>query len=120
MFAYARQHAPAVLLIDEVDSICGARTGSSHSSDREVARAMLALLTELDGFQANDEANDMVKCVFCTNRPRALDPAFLRSGRISRKIQIRLPDAAARFEILRIHSKDVKLDKNVDFSRIVA
>lgn len=120
MFAYARRHAPAVLLIDEVDSICGARNGRGQSSDREVARAMLCLLTELDGFQATGSANDRVKCVFCTNRPRALDPAFLRAGRISRKIRIGLPDAAARFEILRIHSRGVKLDKSVDLSRLVA
>lgn len=56
-------------MIDEIDSICGKRSGNGASSDREIGRAMLALLTELDGFQSKEMSNDRVKCVFCTNRP---------------------------------------------------
>lgn len=106
-------------MIDEVDSICGKRSGSGSSSDREISRAMLALLTELDGFKSTDQSNDLVKCVFCTNRPQSLDPAFLRPGRISRKIQINLPDAVGRFEILKIHGRKMNFDSSCDFSRIV-
>ncbi|CAL6060886.1 26S_protease regulatory subunit S10B [Hexamita inflata] len=119
IFAYARLHAPAILMIDEIDSICGKRSSQGSSSDREIGRTMLALLTELDGFQAKDQNNDLVKCVFCTNRPQSLDPAFLRPGRISRKITIGLPDAIGRFEILKIHSRKMNFDKSCDFSRIV-
>ena len=105
-------------MIDEIDSICGRRSAQGSSSDREIARTMLALLTELDGFSSAD--NDRVKCVFCTNRPRSLDPAFLRPGRISRKITIPLPSAVGRYEILQIHGKGVAFDATCDLGRVVA
>ena len=118
IFAYARLRAPSILMIDEIDSICGRRSAQGSSSDREIARTMLALLTELDGFSSGDNAR--VKCVFCTNRPKSLDPAFLRPGRISRKITIPLPNAVGRYEILRIHSKNVTFDASCDLGRVVA
>ncbi|KAH0571486.1 26S protease regulatory subunit S10B [Spironucleus salmonicida] len=118
IFSYARLKAPTILMIDEIDSICGKRSAQGSSSDREIARTMLALLTELDGFSSKE--NDRVKCVFCTNRPNSLDPAFLRPGRISRKISIKLPDTVGRYEILKIHSQGIKFDDSCDFGRVVA
>lgn len=105
--------------MDEIDAICGKRTDRDGHADREIQRTMLSLLTELDGFQSTQNSNKLVKCVFCTNRPNALDPAFLRPGRISRRITINLPTPTGRFEILKIHGKGVKFDKSCDFSRIV-
>ena len=116
LFAYARLKKPCLLMIDEVDAIATKRSDDGTHTDREVDRALLQLLTEIDGFTGLDES---IKIVFCTNRPEALDPALMRPGRCDVKIEIRLPDPAGRYEILKIHSKGLSLGEDVDFAGIV-
>lgn len=116
MFAYARSRSPCLIMIDEIDSIGSKRQTGSNPSDREVSRCMLQLLTEIDGFSELDAG---IKIIFCTNRPDSLDDALTRQGRIDVKIEIKLPDASGRYEILKIHSKNVRLNKDCDFSAIV-
>lgn len=103
-------------MIDEVDAIATKRSDDGTHNDREVDRALLQLLTEIDGFTGLDES---IKIVFCTNRPEALDPALMRPGRCDVKIEIRLPDPTGRYEILKIHSKGLSLGEDVDFAGIV-
>lgn len=111
MFAYAREHAPAVVFIDEIDAIGGRRLNESNAQDREVQRTMMQLLNEMDGF---DELCG-VKVVMATNRPDILDPALLRPGRLDRKIEIPLPNEEARADILHIHTANMNLAPDVDF-----
>lgn len=103
MFNYARDHAPCVIFMDEIDAIGGSRFGEGSSSDREIQRTLMELLAQLDGF----EALGQVKIVMATNRPDILDPALLRPGRLDRKIEIPLPNEAARLDILKIHAAGV-------------
>ena len=100
MFAYARDHAPCVIFMDEIDAIGGRRFSEGNSSDREVQRTLMELLNQMDGF---DELSG-VKIIMATNRPDVLDPALLRPGRLDRKIEIPLPNAEGRKEILKIHA----------------
>lgn len=116
LFAYAKLKKPCLLMIDEVDAIATKRSDDGTHNDREVDRALLQLLTEIDGFTGLDES---IKIVFCTNRPEALDPALMRPGRCDVKIEIRLPDPTGRYEILKIHSKGLSLGEDVDFAGIV-
>lgn len=116
MFQYARLHQPCLLMIDEVDSIAGKRGGGSSASDREVGRCLLQLLTEMDGFTELDEG---VKIIMCTNRPDFLDEALLRPGRCDVKIEIRLPDSVGRYEILKIHSRNINMGSDCDFASVV-
>lgn len=114
MFAYARERRPCIVFIDEIDAIGGKRTSDSSSSDREVQRTLMELLNQMDGFSQLDD----VKIIMATNREDILDPALLRPGRIDRKIEIPLPNDAARREILKIYSEMEKGDE-VDYEVLV-
>jgi len=105
----------AIIFIDEIDAIGTKRYGGEQSGDREVQRTMLELLNQLDGFSSNEK----IKVIAATNRPDTLDPALLRSGRLDRKVELPHPGEAARAQILRIHSKKMKVDFiNVNFEEL--
>ena len=116
LFVMAREHAPSIIFIDEVDSIGSTRTegGGSGGGDSEVQRTMLELLNQLDGF----ESAKAIKVIMATNRIDILDPALLRPGRIDRKIEFPAPNTAARLDILKIHSKRMNLTRGLDLTRI--
>lgn len=115
LFVMAREHAPSIIFIDEVDSIGSTRIeGSSGTGDSEVQRTMLELLNQLDGF----EPARAIKVIMATNRIDILDPALLRPGRIDRKIEFPAPNSAARLDILRIHSRRMNLTRGIDLSRV--
>jgi len=113
-FALAKEKAPAIIFIDELDAIGMKRQDSELSGDREVQRTMLELLNQLDGFSANDD----VKVIAATNRIDILDPALLRSGRIDRKIEFPHPDAQARASILQIHARKMNVRDDVNFEEL--
>lgn len=115
-FALAKEKAPAIIFIDELDAIGTKRFDSELSGDREVQRTMLELLNQLDGFTTDDS----VKVVAATNRVDILDPALLRSGRIDRKIEFLLPDETARVRILQIHSRKMNTSNTVNYAEIAA
>lgn len=105
----------AIIFIDELDAIGTKRYGGEQSGDREVQRTMLELLNQLDGFSSNDK----IKVIAATNRPDTLDPALLRSGRLDRKVELPHPGESARAQILRIHSKKMKVDMDdVNFDEL--
>lgn len=117
LFIMAREHAPSIIFIDEVDSIGSARTesgGGGGGGDSEVQRTMLELLNQLDGFE-NTKA---IKVIMATNRIDILDPALLRPGRIDRKIEFPAPNTTARLDILKIHSKRMNLTRGLDLTKI--
>lgn len=103
MFTYARLNQPCIIFIDEIDAIGGKRLSEGSSSDREIQRTLMELLSQMDGFDSLGQ----VKVVMATNRPDILDPALLRPGRLDRKIEIGLPNESGRLEILKIHSKRI-------------
>ncbi|KAI9821377.1 MAG: 26S proteasome regulatory subunit 6A [Thelocarpon impressellum] len=113
-FALAKEKAPAIIFIDELDAIGTKRFDSEKSGDREVQRTMLELLNQLDGFASDDR----VKVLAATNRVDVLDPALLRSGRLDRKIEFPLPNEEARAQILRIHSRKMKVDEGVNWMEL--
>mmetsp|Transcript_5962 Transcript_5962/g.11139 ORF Transcript_5962/g.11139 Transcript_5962/m.11139 type:complete len:392 (+) Transcript_5962:256-1431(+) len=115
MFAFARDHEPAVLFLDEVDAIGGKRFSEGTSADREIQRTLLELLNQLDGF----DALGRVKSVFATNRPDILDPALLRPGRLDRKIEIPLPNEQGRIEVLKIHATKLAKRGDIDYESVV-
>lgn len=110
LFVMAREHAPSIIFMDEIDSIGSSRGDAGSSSDSEVQRTMLELLNQLDGF----EACNKIKVIMATNRIDILDPALLRPGRIDRKIEFPAPKSTARLEILKIHSRKMNLTKGID------
>jgi 26S proteasome regulatory subunit T6 len=114
LFVMAREHAPSIIFMDEIDSIGSSRTDSSSGGDSEVQRTMLELLNQLDGF----ESHTNIKVIMATNRIDILDPALLRAGRIDRKIEFPQPKESARLEILRIHSRKMNLTKGLDLTAI--
>jgi 26S proteasome regulatory subunit T4 len=114
MFAYAREHQPCIIFIDEIDAIGGKRTDESQSSDREVHRTLMELLNQIDGF---DELG-RVKVIMATNRPDVLDPALLRPGRLDRKIEIPLPNESGRVDILKIHSKPMTKKGEIEYESL--
>ena len=115
LFVMAREHAPSIIFIDEVDSIGSARSeGGSGGGDSEVQRTMLELLNQLDGF----ESTKAIKVIMATNRIDILDPALLRPGRIDRKIEFPAPNTAARLDILKIHSKRMNLTRGLNLTVI--
>jgi len=116
LFVMARQHAPSIIFMDEVDSIGGTRIDSSRSGDSEVQRTMLELLNQLDGF----EPTQNIKVLMATNRIDILDPALLRPGRIDRKIEFPNPNETARVGILRIHSRKMNLMRGINLARIAS
>ncbi len=114
LFQQARERAPAIVFIDEIDAIGQSRSGAAGGqigSHQEQEQTLQQLLTEMDGF----EPNSGVILVAASNRPEVLDAALLRPGRFDRQIQVNLPDIKGREQILRIHSRDVKLTTDVDF-----
>ncbi|KAJ9659895.1 26S proteasome regulatory subunit 6A [Coniosporium apollinis] len=113
-FALAKEKAPSIIFIDELDAVGTKRFDSEKSGDREVQRTMLELLNQLDGFASDDR----VKVLAATNRVDVLDPALLRSGRLDRKIEFPLPNEEARAQILRIHSRKMTVDKAVNWSEL--
>ncbi|CAH8291352.1 unnamed protein product, partial [Schistosoma turkestanicum] len=100
-FQLAKEKAPAIIFIDELDAIGTKRFNSEKAGDREVQRTMLELLNQLDGFQPNHD----IKVIAATNRVDILDPALLRSGRVDRKIEFPAPNEEARARIMQIHSR---------------
>lgn len=116
LFVMARQHAPSIIFMDEIDSIGGHRISSDSESkgDSEVQRTMLELLNQLDGF----EETQNIKMIMATNRIDILDDALLRPGRIDRKIEFPNPNEKARYDILKIHSRKMNLVRGVDLLKI--
>jgi cell division protease FtsH len=113
LFKQARDRAPAIVFIDEIDAIGQTRSGYSNpvAGHQEQEQTLQQLLTEMDGF----EPNSGVILVAASNRPEVLDAALLRPGRFDRQIQVNLPEVNGRDAILRIHARDVKLEGEVDF-----
>jgi len=112
VFKLAREKKPTIIFIDEMDAIGSRRIEMGTSGDREVQRTLLQLLAEIDGF----DPLDSVKVIAATNRIDLLDPALLRPGRFDRIIEVPLPDKNGRLEILKIHTKNMKLkDVNLEF-----
>ncbi|KAI4287754.1 MAG: hypothetical protein L6R35_002992 [Caloplaca aegaea] len=113
-FALAKEKAPSIIFIDELDAVGTKRFDSEKSGDREVQRTMLELLNQLDGFASDDR----VKVLAATNRIDVLDPALLRSGRLDRKIEFPLPNEEARAQILKIHSRKMTVDEGVNWPEL--
>ena len=113
-FALAKEKAPAIIFIDELDAVGTKRFDSEKSGDREVQRTMLELLNQLDGFASDDR----IKVLAATNRVDVLDPALLRSGRLDRKIEFPLPNEEARAQILKIHSRKMTVDDAVNWPEL--
>lgn len=113
LFVMAREKAPTIIFMDEVDSIGGARQSGSRG-DSEVQRTMLELLNQLDGF----EPSQQIKILMATNRIDILDDALLRPGRIDRKIEFPNPNEEARIHILKIHSRKMNLTRGIDHRAI--
>ena len=114
IFALAKAKGGAIIFIDEIDAIGTKRFDSDKAGDREVQRTMLELLNQLDGFSSDDR----IKVIAATNRVDILDPALLRSGRLDRKIEFPLPNEDARARILRIHSRKMTVNANVNFEEL--
>ncbi len=110
VFKLARRKAPAIVFIDEIDSIAAKRVDVGTSGEREIHRTLSQLLVELDGFDPLDK----VKVIAATNRLDILDPAILRPGRFDRLIQVPPPDLRGRYEIFRIHTSRMALSADVD------
>ena len=114
MFEMAREKAPSIVFIDELDAIGARRLDTSTSGDREVHRTLMQLLAEVDGFEPRGD----VKILTATNRPDILDPALLRPGRFDRLIHFPLPDERARVIIFKIHVKGMNLANDVDVKEL--
>lgn len=115
LFVMAREHAPSIIFMDEIDSIGSSRIESgSGGGDSEVQRTMLELLNQLDGF----ESTSNIKVIMATNRLDILDPALLRPGRIDRKIEFPNPTEEARLDILKIHSRKMNLTRGINLKKI--
>jgi len=105
LFALARERAPSIVFIDEIDAVGSIRTNDGTSGSAEVQRTLMQLLAEMDGFNTRGD----VRIMAATNRVDMLDPALLRPGRFDRVIEVPLPDSPSRFEILRIHARRMNL-----------
>ena len=115
LFSQAKEKAPCIVFIDEIDAIGQKRSsGSAYGGNDEREQTLNQLLTEMDGF----EGNNGVIILAATNRPDALDPALTRPGRFDRRVPVELPDLKGREAILRVHAKKVKLEDNIDFTAI--
>jgi len=115
VFSLAKQNAPTILFIDELDAIGSQRLKIATSGDREVQRTLMQLLSELDGFEARGD----VKIIGATNRVDILDPALLRPGRFDRMIEFPIPQDSARESIFKIHTRDLNIKDSVNFTRFV-
>ena len=115
LFKQAKEKAPCIVFIDEIDAIGGKRSAGGISGGHDEREQTLnQLLTEMDGF----EGNTGVIILAATNRPETLDPALTRPGRFDRRVPVELPDLKGREEILRVHAKKIKVEPGVDFNRI--
>ncbi|KAL6898004.1 hypothetical protein ACP4OV_006600 [Aristida adscensionis] len=113
-FQLAKEKAPCIIFIDEIDAIGTKRFDSEVSGDREVQRTMLELLNQLDGFSSDER----IKVIAATNRADILDPALMRSGRLDRKIEFPHPSEEARARILQIHSRKMNVNPDVNFEEL--
>ena len=113
LFKQAKEKAPCIVFIDEIDAIGKKRDGQLGSND-EREQTLNQLLTEMDGF----EGNSGVIILAATNRPESLDPALTRPGRFDRRVPVELPDLKGREEILKVHARKVKIADDVDFGRV--
>ena len=113
LFKQAKEKAPCIVFIDEIDAIGQKRDGRVMGND-EREQTLNQLLTEMDGF----EENNGVILLAATNRPESLDPALLRPGRFDRRVPVELPDLKGREDILKVHAKKVRMDKHVDYQKI--
>lgn len=116
IFGLAREKAPSIVFIDELDALAATRMDIGTSGEREVQRTFMQLLAEIDGFKSLDN----VKIIGCTNRKDILDPAITRPGRLDRLIYVPLPNREERLEIFNIHSKTMTLDKKVNKEELCA
>ena len=114
LFKQAREKAPCIVFIDEIDTIGKKRDGAGLSGNDEREQTLNQLLAEMDGF----DGSKGVVLLAATNRPESLDPALTRPGRFDRRIPVELPDLAGREAILRLHAKDVKCSPEIDFNVI--
>ena len=114
LFKQAKEKAPCIVFIDEIDAIGQKRNSGNYGGNDEREQTLNQLLTEMDGF----EGNTGVVILAATNRPESLDPALLRPGRFDRRVPVELPDLKGREEILRVHAKKIKVSDDVDFSKI--
>ncbi len=113
LFRQAKEKAPCIVFIDEIDAIGKKRNGQIGGND-EREQTLNQLLTEMDGF----EENTGVIILAATNRPESLDPALLRPGRFDRRVPVELPDLKGREDILRVHARKVKIADNVDYNKV--
>ena len=113
LFSQAKEKAPCIVFIDEIDAIGKKRDGQIGGND-EREQTLNQLLTEMDGF----EGNNGVIILAATNRPESLDPALTRPGRFDRRVPVELPDLAGREAILKVHARKIKVDEDVDFHTI--
>lgn len=114
LFVMAREHAPSIIFMDEIDAIGGNRVDADQGGDSEVQRTMMELMNQLDGF----ESSQNIKIIMATNRIDILDAALLRPGRIDRKVEIPLPNDVGRLAILRIHSRKMNLMRGINLIKI--
>ena len=114
LFSQAKEKAPCIVFIDEIDAIGQKRSGGQYGGNDEREQTLNQLLTEMDGF----DDNSGVIILAATNRPESLDPALTRPGRFDRRVPVELPDLKVREEILKVHAKKIKLAENVDFGTV--
>ena len=114
LFKQAKEKAPCIVFIDEIDAIGQKRSGGQYGGNDEREQTLNQLLTEMDGF----EGNNGVIILAATNRPESLDPALTRPGRFDRRVPVELPDLKGREAILQVHAKKIKVAEDVDFNRI--
>ncbi len=114
LFRQAKEKAPCIVFIDEIDAIGQKRNSGAYGGNDEREQTLNQLLTEMDGF----EGNSGVIILAATNRPESLDPALTRPGRFDRRVPVELPDLKGREAILKVHAKKVKIADNVDFTQI--
>ena len=114
LFKQAKEKAPCIVFIDEIDAIGQKRSGGQYGGNDEREQTLNQLLTEMDGF----EGNNGVIILAATNRPESLDPALTRPGRFDRRVPVELPDLKGREAILQVHAKKIKAAEDVDFNKI--
>jgi cell division protease FtsH len=114
LFSQAKEKAPCIVFIDEIDAIGQKRSGGQYGGNDEREQTLNQLLTEMDGF----DDNSGVIILAATNRPESLDPALTRPGRFDRRVPVELPDLKGREEILKVHAKKIKVAEDVDFNKV--
>ena len=114
LFSQAKEKAPCIVFIDEIDAIGQKRSGGQYGGNDEREQTLNQLLTEMDGF----DSSDGVIILAATNRPESLDPALTRPGRFDRRVPVELPDLLGREAILKVHAKKIKIAEDVDFNKV--